>query len=254
MIHEVCLITKIEAVNPTITKIKFQSQFIANSAKEGQFVNIRIDETSVPLLRRPFSIYYTTDKEVEIVFGIMGMGTNKLNHKQVGDTLDVIGPLGKPFNLDDGEDISILVGGGLGAAPLPMLYRSLQQKNKQTVIFLGARNKNYLLKNYLQASYISTDDGSEGYKGNIVTLLENYLSKSPKKNYKIYACGPTQMLIELIKVANKYKVKCEVSLETMMACGIGICQGCAVKYKNSTKKYALSCVDGPIFNANDIEL
>ncbi len=254
MIHQFCSITSIEKLNPSIIKIKFKSPLIAQSAKQGQFVNIRIDETSVPLLRRPFSIYYTTEEEVEIVVGVMGMGTKKLTHKQVDDTLDIIGPLGKPFKLDDGEDISILVGGGLGAAPLPMLFRSLQRLKKNIVIFLGAKNKEYLLKDYLPAKYISTDDGSEGYKGNIVSLLDNYLSNSAGKSYKIYACGPTPMLIELIKVARKFNINCEISLETMMACGTGICQGCAVKSKNSSKKYLLSCVDGPVFNAKDIEL
>lgn len=247
-------IIEIEHITPTITKLKFEAPYIAQNAKQGQFINVRIEDSTVPLLRRPFSVYNTGDTDVEIVFGIMGMGTKKLNNKKVGDLIDVIGPLGTPFNLKEGEDTAILVGGGLGAAPLPLLYRNLLKMNKKVLVFIGSRNKDYLLKKYLQNITIATDDGSEGYRGDVVSLLKEYLSKNPSNKYKIYACGPTPMLIGIQNLAEKLNLKCEISLETMMACGIGICQGCAVKIKNSKEKYILSCINGPVFSASEIEL
>lgn len=254
MIQGLFSITEIEFLTSTITKIKFEAPAIAKTAKQGQFVNIKVEDSTVPLLRRPFSVYNTNGSEIEIVFGVMGMGTKKLNNKKIGDLIDVIGPLGNPFNIHDVEDISILIGGGLGAAPLPLLYKNLVEQNKKVLVFIGARTKEYLLKKYLHDPIIATDDGSEGYKGDVVSLLNGYILKNPQKNYKIYACGPTPMLIAIVNLAKKFNIKCEISLETMMACGIGICQGCAVKVKNEKEKYALSCINGPVFSASDIEL
>lgn len=254
MIHGLFPITEIESLTATITKLKFEAPEIAKAAKQGQFVNIRVEDSTVPLLRRPFSVYYTSESEVEIVFGIMGMGTQKLNKKKVGDLVDVLGPLGNPFNINENEDVSILVGGGLGAAPLPLLYKNLLRKNKKIIVFIGARTKEFLMKKYLENIVVATDDGSEGYKGDVVSLLNEYLLTNPDNNYKIYACGPNPMLIGIKNLVEKFNIKCELSLETMMACGIGICQGCAVKLKNQKGKYILSCVNGPVFPSSEIEL
>ncbi len=254
MIQNKFEITKITPVNSSILKLSFHAPEIAHSVLPGQFINIRIDETTVPLLRRPFSVYYVEDNSVEIVFGVMGKGTKKLSLKKVGDMLDVLGPLGKPFNVSDNEELSILIGGGLGVASLPLLQKHLYQKGKNVVTFLGARTKEYLLTSYLNDVRTATVDGSSGYQGTVVELLKHFLIENKKQNCKIYACGPTAMLVTLTNLTEEYKIPCEISLETAMACGFGICQGCAVELRNKEIGFALSCKDGPVFNSNEIIL
>lgn len=254
MIQKNFELTKIASINPSIRKLTFLAPEIASFVLPGQFINIKVDETTVPLLRRPFSVYYVEENFVEIVFGVMGTGTKKLTLKKVGDMLDVLGPLGKPFSVTDNEELSILVAGGLGAASLPLLYKHLILRGKNVITFLGARTKDYLLTSYLNDVRTATDDGSSGYHGTVVDLLKQFLNKNNKKNCKIYACGPTPMLAALTNLSEEYNIRCEISLETEMACGFGICQGCAVELKNKEMGYALSCKDGPVFNSNDIIL
>lgn len=254
MIQKNFEVTKIESINPSIKKLVLFAPEIASSVLPGQFLNIKVDETTVPLLRRPFSVYYVEENSVEIVFGVMGTGTKKLTLKKAGDMLDVLGPLGKPFNVTDNEEFSILVGGGLGAASLPLLHKHLIIQGKNVITFLGARTKEYLLTSYLNDVRTATDDGSSGYHGTVIDLLKQFLNTDNKKNCKIYACGPTPMLAALTNLTNEYNIRCEISLETAMACGFGICQGCAVELKNKEMGYALSCKDGPVFNSNEIIL
>jgi dihydroorotate dehydrogenase electron transfer subunit len=254
MLNKKFPITAVSILNPSISKIRFLAPEIASTALPGQFVNIKIDETTTPLLRRPFSVHFIEEDEVEIVFGIMGMGTNKLNSKKVGDYLDVIGPLGKPFSYKDTEEISILIGGGLGAAPLSLLSKYLEKKGKEVITFLGARTKAFLISDNLKKINYATDDGTFGYHGNVVSLLKSSINKFQSKKIKVYGCGPTAMLKALIEMVDKLNIPCEVSLETAMACGVGICQGCAVEMKSGDKKYSLACKDGPVFSISQIKL
>lgn len=247
-------ITSTKSINPSTFILQFYSPEIASTSLPGQFINIKIDETSVPLLRRPFSIYNIVDNEVEIVFAVSGIGTKKLYQKKIGEYLDVIGPLGTPFNINGNEKNSILIGGGLGVAPLPLLTKALDKKGKSIKTFLGAKTQNRLITAYLKNLDVATDDGSLGYKGNVVDLLHKYLLNSDCSVIKIYGCGPTSMLKALIDITNEFKVQCEVSLETFMACGFGICQGCAVEMNQMNKKYSLTCKDGPVFNLKEIIL
>jgi dihydroorotate dehydrogenase electron transfer subunit len=247
MVHKNFPITAVSILNPSISKIRFLAPEIASAALPGQFVNIKIDETTTPLLRRPFSVHFIEEDEVEIVFGIMGMGTKKLNFKKVGDYLNIIGPLGKPFGYNETEDVSILVGGGLGAAPLPLLSKYLEKYGREVITFLGARTKEFLLSDNLKNINYATDDGTLGYHGNVVDLLKSSTDKFRSKKIKVYGCGPTEMLKALIKLVDEFNFPCEVSLETAMACGVGICQGCVVEMKCGEKKYSLACKDGPVF-------
>ncbi len=247
-------ITDIKSINPSTFIFQFYSPEIASTSLPGQFINIKIDETSVPLLRRPFSVYNIVDNEVEVVFAVSGIGTKKLSQKKIGEYLDVIGPLGKPFNINEKETISILIAGGLGVAPLPLLTKMLDRKEKSIRTFLGGKTKEHLITTNLKNLDVATDDGSFGYSGNVVDLLHRYLSNSDCSTIKIYGCGPTPMLKALSIITDKFKIPCEVSLETYMACGFGICQGCAVEMNLNNKKYSLTCKDGPVFNLNEIIL
>lgn len=247
-------IIDVSILSHSISKFCILAPEIANTALPGQFINIKIDETTSPLLRRPFSIHFIKGDEIEIVFGIMGMGTKKLNCKKVGDYLDIIGPLGKPFNVNGTEEISILVGGGLGAAPLSLLSKCLEANGKEVVTILGARTRELLLSDKLTNIKYATDDGTYGYHGNVIDLLKTFLDNLRTEKIKIYGCGPNPMLKALINLVDENKIPCEVSLETTMACGVGICQGCVVEMKNENQKYSLVCKDGPVFSSGQIKI
>ena len=181
----------------------------------------------------------------------MGEGTNILAHKPIGSELDILGPLGNGFNLEGNYDTAIIVAGGLGAAPFPYLTRTLN-KRKNILSFIGGRNKDdvitYNLKNVKEA----TDDGSLGFKGNVVQLLENNIELLKSKKIKIFACGPTAMLRVLKDFCLTSDFNCEVSTECAMACGFGICQGCPIESTSDQEKYLLVCKDGPVFNIKDV--
>ena len=254
MIQASCPITEINEVGPEIFSVSFRSPLIASRVQPGQFVNIKVNEAYHPLLRRPFSVYHTQDDVVEVVFNIVGIGTKILAGKRMGESLDVIGPLGSPYQLNDDFQTALLIAGGLGIAPLPLVTRAVQQTNRKLMTFIGAQTKSQLLLKYLDNVSIATDDGSAGFRGTVVDLLRSVLQRNKLAEPKIFACGPNAMLRELALLANEFKIPCEVSLEGMMACGLGICQGCPVERKDNQKKYSLICKDGPVFNVQAIQI
>lgn len=231
-----------------------ESTEFAGSALPGQFVNVRPAEGSIPLLRRPFSISRVKNEKFELVFNVIGGGTRLLALKQPGEMLDVLGPLGKPFRYKGDFETALIVAGGIGVAPFPFLTDFLKQEGKKVVTFLGARTAAQLLTQHLENVQIATDDGTNGFHGTVVTLLEGYLQSHSIAKPKIFGCGPTRMLKALSDFAQKAGIECELSLEGDMACGVGLCQGCPVERTNGAKKYALVCTEGPIFNCHDIIL
>jgi len=244
-------IEEILEINKSIYLLKIYSPELTSIIKPGQFLNIRVSEKVYPLLRRPFSVCDVDGDHFYLMFNIMGEGTNILAHKPIGSELDILGPLGNGFNLEGNYDTAIIVAGGLGAAPFPYLTRTLY-KRKNILSFIGGRNKDdvitYNLKNVKEA----TDDGSIGYKGNVVQLLENNIELLKSKKIKIFACGPTAMLRVLKDFCLTNDFDCEVSTECAMACGFGICQGCPIESTSNKEKYPLVCKDGPVFNIKDV--
>jgi dihydroorotate dehydrogenase electron transfer subunit len=236
-------------------KLTFSSEEIAKSAKPGQFLEIRIEGV---FLRRPFSIHRVRNKKIEIIYRIRGKGTENLSKYKFGEYLDIIGPLGNGFNLDFSFlSHSILVGGGYGVSPLYFLAEKIiknSDKKDKIFVFIGAKKKNYIIcedefKKLGCKVYISTEDGSKGYRGVITELLISQLSLLPSHLLTFYCCGPSPMLKEVAKIAKIKKIKCYVSLETTMGCGFGVCLGCAIKTKSG---YKLVCKDGPVFDAEEI--
>ncbi len=244
----------IERPSPNLVILRLRAPEVARIARPGQFINIRVTDSFYPLLRRPFSIYRTDGEFLEIVFSVVGMGTSLIAGKRVGDSLDIIGPLGKPFSIGNPDVAAILVGGGLGVAPLPMLHSALRSREIPVETFLGARTAAFILPIHLTNVSIATDDGSLGIRGTVVDLLRNRLEKPGGPPSRVYACGPTAMLRPLIALVRELRIPCEVSLESAMACGFGICQGCPVETAGGEKKYALVCKDGTVFDATEVEL
>lgn len=252
--------------------ISFSSPAIASSAKPGQFVMIRIDDKQT-FLRRPFSICGVNNKTFYIVFVVVGIGTKILSQKKVSDTLNIIGPLGSgypllppPYSL-----FPVFVAGGTGIASLLFLaqYRKYFPLHaSRFTIFIGAKTKEDILfenklKKYRCEVIVSTEDGSYGKKSLITDVFNSQLSTLSTSGGQlpsvVYACGPKPMLKEIAKISKKHNLKCFVSLEERMACGMGVCMGCAIKVRNSEFgvhskefEYKRICKDGPVFDAEAI--
>lgn len=234
--------------------LTFVSPDIARSTLPGQFVNLRVHAGTDPLLRRPFSVSRVANDHVEILFNVVGAGTDILARKKPGDSLNVLGPLGTPYGILGDFNIGILIAGGLGVAPMPILTDRLKSSGKTVETFLGARSALHLAPDHLHNVHVATDDGSKGFHGTVVRLAEEYLKEHPAKKAKIFACGPTRMLSAVTSFAGSAGIECEISLEGEMACGIGICQGCPVERVGGQRKYALVCTEGPTFHCEDVIL
>ncbi|MCP3955098.1 MAG: dihydroorotate dehydrogenase electron transfer subunit [Desulfobacterales bacterium] len=232
----------------------------------GQFVMVKLDSGYAPLLRRPFSIHRLIDSGegvagIELLYKMVGPTTVQMGGLRPGDTLSLLGPLGRGFTAAPGPVRVALVGGGIGIAPLVFLSSWLIAQGFAPDfirIFLGGRSDADLLcvndfnKLGLRVS-TTTDDGSAGEKGLVTGPLERALAAGDIQ--MVYACGPVGMLKGVAALAEKYKVACQVSIETIMACGMGACMGCVVKGKDSREdKRRHACLDGPVFEAGQITL
>jgi dihydroorotate dehydrogenase electron transfer subunit len=255
MIQQACPVISCEEVAAKTYLLRFISTEIAALVRPGQFVNVQAVEINKgPLLRRPFSISRVDGDLVDILFQVVGAGTDLLSQKQPGNSINIIGPLGQSFHVDAEYDDALIVAGGIGVAPFPFLTADLQKRNKRIETFLGFRNSGLVFTSHLNNVHIATDDGSQGFHGNVVQLLESYFHPNKLGKAKIFACGPTVMLKSLTEFAKSKNICCELSLEGQMACGVGICQGCAVERNNNAEKYALVCKDGPTFLSTEVNL
>lgn len=252
-IYPRCPVTRVDHVRSDIHILGFRCEEIARTISPGQFVNIRVHDFTQPLLRRPFSVYFVEGDEVHIIFNVIGSGTRILHRKHIEETIDVLGPLGTPFSIDGNFETAILVGGGLGVAPLPLLTAAMRSR-RHVVTFLGARNRDNVVPLHLDDPRVSTDDGSEGFHGSVLDLLRRDLTSQNFPSAMMFGCGPNRMLSALKSLAGEFGLPCQVSLESAMACGIGICQGCPVVYDRAERKYGLVCKDGPAFDVERITI
>jgi dihydroorotate dehydrogenase electron transfer subunit len=250
---EISEVIGIKNLTDSIFLLTVHSPQIASIIRPGQFCNIKVSESNIPLLRRPFSICDVEGANLSFMFDLHGEGTKILSSKRKSDKLDILGPLGNGFTFDSQYEKYILVGGGLGVAPFPFFVKKINA-NSDYDIFLGARSRNFIADYGLLNLHISTDDGSVGFKGTVIQLLEENISSFNNCKVKFIGCGPIPMLKALKSFCSKYNFDCDVSTESAMACGFGICQGCPVEKANPDGNYLLVCKDGPVFNINEIEL
>lgn len=246
-------VEKLIALDNNIFLLKVYCPEIASTIQPGQFLNVKVSETIFPLLRRPFSVCDVEGESIFLMFNILGEGTKLLARKHVGDKLDILGPLGHGFNLNGNYETAVIVAGGLGAAPFPYLIRKIGE-SKKVKCFVGGRASHDVIQYGMKNIFVSTDDGSLGFKGNVIELLQNSLNSSEYSKVKIFSCGPNIMLRALKDFAVKNNIDCEASTECAMACGFGICMGCPIESVNNSEKYLLVCKDGPVFNVRDIVL
>lgn len=248
---------KKEILKDDIIKFSVETKEIAMQAKPGQFVEIRVTDTTEPFLRRPISIYNIDGNIIEFIFQIKGKGTEILARKQEGELIDIIGPLGfGEFKYEKYKNIAI-IGGGIGIFPLYELAKRAKETANVTT-YLGFRNKDYVVleEEYKKVSndlIMTTDDGSYGIKGFAINELKKDMET---KNFDaIFACGPLPMLKAIREYAIEKDIPCQISLEEKMGCGLGVCLGCAVKVAGTEPaKYIHVCKAGPVFEATTVEI
>lgn len=250
-------ITRTERRSTSITRIEFLCGEIARNAVPGQFVQVRTTTGTDPFLRRTISIADVDPGGglVTLLVDAVGPGTDLMCGAPSGGSIDLIGPLGKGFDLTLGGDgACLLVAGGIGAAPLIFLGRALGASGRRVTVLMGGRDAVAIetVRELLAGDDIrfATDDGSIGHHGFVSGLMDKVLAESLPA--AIYACGPQPMMRTVARIAGDTGVPCQVSLEERMACGIGACYGCAVERLDGSILRA--CFDGPVFNAGEIIL
>ena len=225
---------------------------VAEAAVAGQFVNVKVDGF---MLRRPISICSIDKKKgtLRIIFEVRGEGTKELSQLSEGSMIDIVAPLGgRGFELD-GHETAVIIGGGIGNPPMLAVAEKF---GKNATVISGYRNASaVILQDDFKATgaetILCTDDGSAGRKGFVTDALKEVLES--KKPDIIYACGPNVMLRRIIEIAKANGVKCQVSLEERMGCGVGACLVCACRtIRDGNEYYAHVCKDGPVFNAEEV--
>jgi len=234
------------------------------------------------LLRRPFSFCSVSAKGqktfMDILYSVVGPATVRMTTLSAGDSITVIGPLGNGFRIPVGKKRALLVSGGMGVGPLMHLAKVLTDKRPDIEIFAfaGAKTAKKLpyekpldeisqqlgftiaeFARYGVCSQVATDDGSAGYNGFVTNCVEEWIGQNSSNagDTIIYSCGPEKMLAGMAKIAQKHNIECQLSMEQMMACGIGICQSCAVECKvpeSGETVYKMCCTDGPVFDSREV--
>lgn len=243
-----------------IFQLKLFSPEIVKLARPGNFVHIRISPNNFPLLRRAFSIHSIDSKikSFDILFKVVGPGTEVLSQKKFKDRLNILGPLGNSFSYPEKKEKVTLVAGGMGIAPLfflaSFLIRNKKLNPKKIDFLYGEKSKKDFvclddLKELKMNLFLATEDSSSGFKGMVTEL---FLTKGKNKNKDsiIYSCGPQKMMEKMAEISKRYDLFCQLSLESHMPCGIGACMGCVVKCEDET--YKRICCDGPVFDAKEV--
>jgi dihydroorotate dehydrogenase electron transfer subunit len=229
------------------------------SVVPGQFLMVKVSDGRDPLLRRPFSIYNILDPKgarvrgghgptIEILYKVAGRGTEIMSRWEPGHLVDILGPLGNGFPPLKARGKLLIVAGGVGIASFYLLTK----RYAGSTLLFGVRGKNdvSLARDFKALGTrvrVATEDGSVGEKG----LVTKLVGKEVRPDTVIFASGPTGMLKAVSQLARKNGIRCFVSMERAMACGIGVCLGCAVKTKR--EGYKMSCSDGPVFDCEEIE-
>jgi dihydroorotate dehydrogenase electron transfer subunit len=274
-----CPVLTNEEVARGIFLMRLHAPEIAATVRPGQFVNVQVSPIGFtpdsmkggrqweaaacfPLLRRPFSVCQVDRNAgtVDLIWKVIGPGTSLLASHRPGTMLSLIGPLGHGFDLPVHPVPLVLVAGGVGVAPLPILAMELAIRQIQFDALLGVRTADELWgKRELAALggnvHIATDDGSAGEKSFVTKLLAAWLSEHAPQRPQVFACGPMPMLSVVAKLCREARVTAQVAIETMMGCGFGICMGCPIEPAaglHQTGRYYLACLDGPVFSAEAI--
>lgn len=258
-----------QEISPGYFRMRILAPGFVAQARSGQFVMFRVQRSLPPLLRRPFGIFRVgvlppdcegmAPKEfVEILYKVVGRGTNIMCELHEGDHVELLGPLGTGFFSTSAKKEKILVGGGIGLVPLYMLASELVERSSVRLLMGGRTRDDILAVTEFERlgveTYVSTDDGTLGECGLVTNVLQRKLEKYP--GAEVYACGPMPMLKAVRDICHERQVSLQVSLEAHMACGVGACLGCVVKGAEHTEEapqYLCCCKAGPVFKAEALD-
>lgn len=265
--HKTIILSNQE-ISPGYFRMRILAPDYTRLAKPGQFVMFRVQRTLLPLLRRPFGIFRAgfmpadcdtmPPKEfIEIIYKVVGSGTEIMQGLHSGDPVELLGPLGVGFDLGATGGDNILVGGGIGLVPLYMLAESVADPSR-TQLLIGGRSRDDVIavtefERLGVKTFVSTEDGSLGDEGLVTRVLEKRLEMTPQAT--VFACGPMPMIRAVQRICAAREIKLQVSLEELMACGVGACLGCVVKGAGHTDErpnYLCTCKIGPVFNADEL--
>ncbi|MDH3283591.1 MAG: dihydroorotate dehydrogenase electron transfer subunit [Acidobacteriota bacterium] len=241
---------------------------LAREIQPGQFVMIGLPDLTEMLIRRPFSVARVCPDQdpdptsFELLYKVVGRATHTFSRLRRGSEMTVLGPLGRGFWLpDDGDVELLLVAGGIGNAPFPLLVQRLGEKARKTTLFFGGRTRGdlTLLDWFEQRCHVvvATEDGSLGARGRVTEPLVSHLDGSRNRPRLVLACGPHPMLRAVAAACLERDVPCQLAVEETMACGFGVCLGCVVPKRHPTSefdRFVRVCREGPVFDAREIVL
>lgn len=245
-------IVRNERVAEGVGLLVLESPRIAAHVQPGQFVHLRVSTDTPRILRRPFSVHRVHRGRLEILYQVLGAGTRELSLKRSGERMDAIGPLGQGWRIPEDMDHALLVAGGLGAAPLASLADALADRGVAVTVALGAPTAERLLardvfERIARRVVVATDDGSLGHHGFVTQIVGGLIADDEPDT--VYVCGPEVMARIVCTQASDAGVRCQVSLERLMACGVGACLSCVVSTTSGLKR---ACHDGPVFDAEEV--
>ena len=237
-------IENIKEINKTVYLLEFSAPTLTN-IEPGEYVSILCENLT---LRRPFSVANFENGKVTVLIKKRGKGTSYLTSLKHGDNIEFSAPLGNTFEIKNKK--TLLIGAGIGVAPLFYLNKKLKEAGAETLLSSGFLTKSDIL-DIFPINFISTDDGSNENKGSICDYLEKLITDF--KPEKIVSCAPHPVLKIVAQTAEKYGIKCEVCIEKVMACGIGVCRGCVIKVKKGNEIVNKTiCKDGPVFDGKEV--
>jgi dihydroorotate dehydrogenase electron transfer subunit len=261
MIIESCTVCENRRIADGIWRLEFSAPGITARYKgPGQFINILPNESWEHPLRRPMSIAEVRDNKVAIIYKVFGPVTRRWTSLDIKDQLNVLGPLGNTFTGWDRDDVHpILVGGGVGLAPILNLHRACQRQGIQSTLIIGARTagEHFLHPDPEAGILLTTDDGSLGQAGTVIPALLTVLRHQPRP--VVFACGPVGMLRAIQELVLNDHVPAQLSVESYMACGVGICQSCVIRRQGRFqttggyhRQYSLVCQEGTVYPAEEV--
>ncbi|QZT37750.1 dihydroorotate dehydrogenase electron transfer subunit [Halosquirtibacter xylanolyticus] len=243
-----------EIVNSDNFILSLKSPIPLVDVQAGQFLSINVEKSKDVFLRRPFSIHdvHYDNNTLDVLIKTVGPGSAALKDVEVGDEIDTIFPLGNSFSKPKKGEKVLLIGGGVGIAPMLYLAKILGPITSNINILLGSRKgeDQILLDRYSEVGNVltTTEDGTVGEKGYVTD--HSFMKNELENVDRIYCCGPEPMMKSIAKLAKEKQVACEVSLENMMGCGFGVCLCCVTDTQEGHK---CVCSDGPIFNIEDLK-
>lgn len=260
LLNERARVVSNENVGPRLWIVALEAPSIARSIAPGQFVHMRIPGMDDHILRRPFSVYARSVEQgtIEILYQVVGFGSEHLTAVGEGAVCELIGPVGFGWQIPEGARKALLVGGGVGSAPLYLFAEQLVERGIDVELVMGAQTASALVTRQRYAELLgkaprcSTDDGSFGRPGFCTSLVQEALEDARQKGEPFdfaCVCGPEPLMKIVAAACEQDNLACYVSLEKRMACGVGACLSCVVNTVDGKKR---ACVDGPVFDARKV--